>query len=366
MNHLEFLDILICPITKEKLNVHSFELTKEKRVKSGVLISKSGYTYPIINYVPRIFEGAWFFYKNKLMDFQKELLKLKINNELNLPTDNFKINVLPTLKRFQKEWEKHDVSGKTWGWSQSDRIKKYRDYMQLNDNQYEKKLFLDVGAGTGQLTVTLSKELKGIFIGVDLTPGIELGNEIAIKENNTNCYFVQASLMQLPFKEKLFDFIHASGVLHHTPNTEFAFKMVEKHTKVNGKFGAWLYRKGNEDIHLPLVPIIKNPSFQIIKGYKVRKYTTKLNPGLLYNLIFCYCAYFQVFYVLSKILKGTKHNQTIKERTTSIFDALAPTYAHKHTPEEVKNWFIKSNYSSLIVTDENAENGFNIVGTKKL
>ena len=59
MNHLEFLELLICPISKEKLCLHSFEVFEEKKVKFGVLISKSGYTYPIINYIPRIFEGAW-------------------------------------------------------------------------------------------------------------------------------------------------------------------------------------------------------------------------------------------------------------------------------------------------------------------
>jgi ubiquinone/menaquinone biosynthesis C-methylase UbiE/uncharacterized protein YbaR (Trm112 family) len=365
MNHFEFLELLICPISKEKLCLHSFELIEEKKVKFGVLISKSGYTYPIINYIPRIFEGAWLFYKDKLNDFQNKIIELEIDSELNKPSEDFNKNVLPTLKRFQKEWEKHVVSGKTWGWSQSDRIKKYREYMQLNENTYENKLFLDIGAGTGQLTLTLSKELKGTFIGVDLTPGIEKGNEIAQNNESVNCFFVQASLMQLPFKEQLFDYIHASGVLHHTPSTQFAFKMVEKHTKVNGKFGAWLYRKGNEDIHLPLIPIIKNPSFLIIKGYQIRKYTTKLNPGLLYNLIFCYCTYFQFFYRLSQIIKGKEHHQTIKERTTSIFDALAPTFAHKHTPEEVQNWFTNHNYSSLVMTDKDKRNGFNIVGTKQ-
>lgn len=360
MNHQEFLELVVCPISKEKLCLHSFEVFEEKKVKFGVLMSKNGYAYPIINFIPRIFEGAWLFYKDKLNSFQSQINKLKINEKLNIPSDDFKKNVLPTLKRFEKEWEKHKISDKTWGWSQSERIEKYREYMQLFDENYNGKLFLDVGAGTGQLTVTLSKKLKGTFIGIDLTPGIEKGNELAQKNKDVNCFFIQASLMQMPFKEKTFDYIHASGVLHHTPDTKYSFNMVEKNLKVKGKFGVWLYRYGSGDISLPLVPFTK----LIMDASILRKYTTKMNPTLLYKLIYTYSLIFHVFYKLNELLRKVKHAQTIKERVTSIFDALAPKYAHKHKVEEVKNWFKEKNYSNLIETDQNNKSGFNIVGTK--
>ena len=360
MKHRDFLNSLICPLTKEKLTTHSFELNDNDKIKYGILLSDSGHAYPVINYVPRLFEGAWLFYKDKLNSFQNQISKLKIDEKLNIPSNDFKKNILPTLKRFGKEWEKHKISDKTWGWSQSERIEKYREYMQLFDENYNGKLFLDVGAGTGQLTVTLSKELKGTFIGIDLTPGIEKGNELAQINKVDNCFFIQASLMQMPFKEKTFDYIHASGVLHHTPDTKYSFNMVEKNIKVKGKFGVWLYRYGSLDISLPLVPFTK----LILDVSILRKYTTKMNPTLLYKLIYTYSLIFQIFYKINELIRKVKHDQTIKERTTSIFDALAPKYAHKHKIEEVENWFKEKNYTNLIETDQNNKSGFNIVGTK--
>ncbi|OFY73218.1 MAG: hypothetical protein A2265_07870, partial [Bacteroidetes bacterium RIFOXYA12_FULL_33_9] len=326
------------------------------------LFSSQGIIYPIINQIPRVFDGSWDFYKNKFKTFEKELKEININPIINQPSYEFKKNILPTLVRFQKEWEKHSTSNKTWGLNQDERTLKYREYMQLFEKSYEEKLFLDLGAGTGQLTSTLAKELKGTFIGVDLAPGIEKAIGF-IKDQKYNCYFIQADLMKLPFKNDFFDYIHASGVLHHTPNTKKAFSKTSEFVKKNGKLGVWLYRLGSEDISLPLLPFINHKKF-IIKGSKIRKYTTTLNPSFLYAIIFSYSLFFHIFYKINSVVRHVKHTQTIKERATSIFDALAPPYAHKQSIEEVESWFKEQKFTDLVLTDIDNLSGFNLVGTK--
>ena len=42
---------------------------------------------------------------------------------------------------------------------------------------------------------------------------------------------------------------------------------------------------------------------------------------------------------LNELVRRRPHTQTIRERTTSLFDTLAPPYVHRHTPAEVSGWF---------------------------
>lgn len=367
------LDILVCPVTYEPFILIEVETVQEQdhlgnsydRIMTGFLVSSnSKMAYPILKGIPRLLKGAMFFYKKYLTDFNDCINKLDINPNSYLVEKEFINLYLPTLKSFGKEWKEHNVEGKTWGWSQPERLKKYMEYMNIQQGNFEGKLFLDVGAGSGQLTCTLAESLNCDIIGVDLTLGIQKGEMIRRSlKNKDKLFFIQANLMALPFKNQTFDYIHASGVLHHTPNTEKAFNSVEKYTKSGGKFGVWIYRTGIVEV-LPLIPFVRNKKF-ILKGTALRKITTKLNPTFLYVLIYLYAAYFHFFYKLNSIIRGKKHKQTIRERTTSLFDSLSPQFDHKHSPSELVRWFEDKDYTNLIETDQEEANGFNICAVKK-
>jgi ubiquinone/menaquinone biosynthesis C-methylase UbiE/uncharacterized protein YbaR (Trm112 family) len=366
---ISLLDIFVCPLSKGTLTAHLFKSNHDNTiVETGVLSSKEGRVYPIVKGIPRLFEGSWHYYKSEFNDFSEEIINMGIDVELNMPSTEFNKFYEPTLKRFNKEWGAHKLKGKTWGFTQQERTLIYRKYMQLENDHYLGKLFLDVGAGTGQLTVTLAKELKGTFIGMDLTPSIEKGqqlkNEINATGEQIEAYFVQANLMNPPIVSETFDYVHASGVLHHTPNTKDAFMAVENCVKKQGKYGVWLYRDDSPetDINLPLIPFVKNPKFALKRG--IRKRTTKMNPKVLFALTKGYVSYFHFFYKMNEYLRGKKHDQTISERVTSIYDALAPEFDHMHNFEEVSGWFTEKQYTNLILTDQENTNGFNVVGTK--
>jgi ubiquinone/menaquinone biosynthesis C-methylase UbiE len=234
--------------------------------------------------------------------------------------------------------------------------------MQIPLDDYSFKLFLDAGAGTGQLTCTIAEKMNCNIVGVDLTLGIIKGEYLRRSlKNKDNILFVQANIMELPFEKRVFDYIHSSGVIHHTPDTYKAFCSIEEYTKPGGKLGVWIYRKAETKI--PLIPFVKNPQLQLIES-KTRKITTKMNRRLLYVLIYIYSSIFHFSYKMNELLRGKKHNQTIKERTTSLFDALAPPYAHKHEPSELVSWFKEKGYKDLTETDQENTAGFNICAIK--
>jgi uncharacterized protein YbaR (Trm112 family) len=51
--HPQFVDLLMCPETREPLTLHAEQQQPNGFVVSGKLVSRSGKTYPIINGIPR-------------------------------------------------------------------------------------------------------------------------------------------------------------------------------------------------------------------------------------------------------------------------------------------------------------------------
>ena len=85
---------------------------------------------------------------------------------------------------------------------------------------------LDAGCGAGFATsawMTDDWNRDGAeWVGVDISQAIDVARERLGAFPGT--HFVQADVMQLPFRPETFDAIISEGVLHHTPSTERALK----------------------------------------------------------------------------------------------------------------------------------------------
>ena len=80
--------------------------------------------------------------------------------------------------------------------------------------KYSVKKVLDLGCGSGWLSIFISKygfEVTGIDIA---EPAIELG-KLWAKEDNANVNFLVGDLLNLPFKEDSFDAVVCNSVLEH-------------------------------------------------------------------------------------------------------------------------------------------------------
>lgn len=366
----ELIKILVDPFSKEsfKLFVFESEIIKYdshnefEDIYAGVLLNSDNVGYPIIRGIPRLFAGAFSLFIRDFKNYRNKISALKLDPATFVIPKEFEKLYLPTLARFQKEWLNHNIDEKTWGLTQKERINKLIEYLSITKSDFNDKLYLDLGCGTGQLTCTTAKELNCNAIGLDLSCSIERGEIIRRSlfcRNRIN--FIQANLVFPPFKENSFDIIHSSGVLHHTPDTKNSFDKIQVLTKSGGKLGIWLYRKGYSK--LPIIPFV-NPEKFGIRSDKIRKYSWKLNPSLLYTTILLYVSIFHFMYKVNSIIRGVEHTQTIKERVTSLFDSYAPPFVHRHDPGEVKNWFKKTGYIEIIETDNENSAGFNISGTK--
>ena len=347
------------------------ELTKEgtsfEDIECGILYTLQGFHYPVIDGIPRMLPNPQKLFPGFYSKWKAELHKIP---ELKLSTVSgsslqFITDYQPTLKRFGREWKKHNLEGLTWGLDQETRISHFLTYMDISKEELKNKLILDAGAGSGQLTCKLAN-YGCTIVGIDLSPSIEEGwrNRKKFSPGNyQNILLVQGNLMNPPFPANTFELIHSSGVLHHTPDTKKAFFKVSDLCKPGGKFAVWLYSI-NEGSFLPVFPFISK-RFLSVNTKTLRKFTPKLPAAFLYNSILTYVFIHHSFYKLNTLLRGRKHEQTVRERVTSLFDCLAPPFVWQHDPEDVMRWFKMSGYTEIKDCSIPGDpDGFNICGVK--
>lgn len=110
-------------------------------------------------------------------------------------------------------------------------------------SDYRGQRVLDIGCGPGWVSVQYA--LAGAEVNsVDLTPR-------AIELTKLHCDYKKVSVKakvgsaeQLPFEDNSFDLVVASGVLHHTPDTQTALREACRVAVPGGAGKITLYRKG--------------------------------------------------------------------------------------------------------------------------
>ena len=368
------IDILACPDCGSELRLTEFELNRETDengksiddIEEGILLSRCGAAYPIIEGVPRLLEGALFVHEAFRSKWSKELHDLQALSDraLTPPSNEFRSIIEPTLKRFEKEWKEHPLEERTWGLNQDTRIEHSLRYLGWTRDEIKGKFVLDAGAGTGQLSCSMAT-LGCEVVGIDLSPAVVRGwklRHVYAKSRKTNVHIVQGNLMKLPFRKQVFDGVMSQGVLHHTPNTQQAFKVLAQTVRNGGSLGVWLYNEAEG--YLPLVPLSRSHRTSV-RMSTLRRLTPKLPPSLLYGSLVLYASVFQGFYRVNSVLRKRKHDQTVRERATSLFDSLAPPYVWRHTRHEVIDWFATADFVDIRETTiPDDVDGFCITGRR--
>ena len=96
---------------------------------------------------------------------------------------------------------------------------------------YDKKI-LEVGCGTGQLSVYFSIGNNNLIVAMDATlESLKIAKEFSKKNNINNINFLNADIFEDVLQDEHFDFIWCNGVLHHTKNPYQAFKVLSKSLK---------------------------------------------------------------------------------------------------------------------------------------
>ena len=174
---------------------------------------------------------------------------------------------------------------------------------------YNKKV-LEVGCGTGQLSIFFSIGNNNEIVGFDPTiQSLNLAKSFVEKNEIKNIEFVNADIFDDVLVDDYFDFIWCSGVLHHTKNPYQAFEVISKSLKRDGYILLGLYNK------IGRIRTI------------LRKYLSKIF-GLKFLEIF------------DPTLKNLKISDA--ERKSWIKDQYLHPIESLHTLDEVLDWFKKN------------------------
>jgi len=250
------------------------------------------------------------------------------------------------VKSFSKEWLIHR---KTQLDSYSGTDESSRTFYTKTGflrSELEGKRVLDVGCGMGRFIEVVLKAGASEIIGVDLSDAVQAATDNF--RGNNNVTILQADLHELPFPDESFDIIYAIGVLHHTPDTEKAFKSLVRLLKPGGKIAIWVY---------PDQPF----SVWLYNRYTglIRMVTTRLPMGLLYRLCWLaipayYLRKLPVIGVLFRLLLPVSGHKIAKWRWLDTFDWYAPKYQHHHTSNQLLKWYIDS---GLLVENDDFYSG---------
>ena len=116
--------------------------------------------------------------------------------------------------------------------------KKFKDFVGF------RKKVLEVGCGTGQLSMFFSIGTNNEIVALDPTiESLRLANKFAVENNIKNVKLVNADIFDEVLKENYFDFVWTNGVLHHTKNPKKAFEITIKSLKNEGYILVGLYNK---------------------------------------------------------------------------------------------------------------------------
>jgi ubiquinone/menaquinone biosynthesis C-methylase UbiE len=142
---------------------------------------------------------------------------------------------------------------------QAEESREYRHALYEKVDLKNKKEILDVGCGTGAVTLDLAQSTNGNVVGIDIDPEKFKEAEKALS-NIANIKLMKADVLDLPFPDETFDLVVFTVVLIYIKDQQKALNEMARVTKTGGIVMATLepdyasYISYPED---PIAPLVK-------------------------------------------------------------------------------------------------------------
>lgn len=238
---------------------------------------------------------------------------------------------------------------------------------------------LDAGCGAGFATsawmVPGWNRSGAEWVGVDISAAIDVAHERLAACGGT--HFVQADVLELPFRSESFDAIISEGVLHHTPSTERALKALVPLLRSGGELMVYVYRRkapirefADDYVRERLAELAPSEAWEALRpltrlGQALAELETEVevteDVPLLGIPAGRYDVQRLVYWHVAKLFWNAE--MTFEENNHVNFDWYAPRYAWRHTEDEVRRWYEESRVDVTWLHVHEA--GFTVRGTKR-
>lgn len=234
-----------------------------------------------------------------------------------------------TSETFGFQWTTFDVSNRI----EDEQI--FAEKTGLPPDAFAGKLVLDAGCGGGRYA-RLAGEAGADVVALDLSAAVQHARQLTASLPNVTV--VQGHLFHPPLASQSFDIVYSIGVLHHTPDTERAFRSIARLVKPGGHLAVWLYRR--------------NTLIQEILNSGARAVTTHLPVGAVLALsrVGAVLGGIPVIKHLNKVLNFSSHERW-RTRVCDTFDWYAPPYQFHHSVPELTRWFEEEGFVDLRILD---------------
>jgi SAM-dependent methyltransferase len=239
----------------------------------------------------------------------------------------------------------------------------------------DRDFVLEVGSGSGFNTRFAAEHCRGKVFAADLSAAAD--TTFGKTRHLRNCAVIRADLMDLPFRDALFDLVIADGVLHHTPSTEAAMRALYLKVKPGGQLFFYVYKK-------------MGPARQFCDEY-IRSAFGRLSPGACLEACRALTEMGRELSRLDARITLTKPvellgipagthdvqrllyynfvkcfwNDAFDFETNNMinFDWYHPHHAWQHTEQEVEGWLVGLGVRDYKFNDANP-NGISVLLTK--
>jgi SAM-dependent methyltransferase len=193
-----------------------------------------------------------------------------------------------SMKFGKKDWFKGGASDTSMGEDYEGKsVKDHKYFVKVKSMRFinlvnkqfgrtDKLSCVDLGCGTGETCVWLSKHFKRV-VGVDYAPGMI---ELARRRNIKKCNFHLADSSKLDFREGSFDVAVFFNVIHHIESKEKLFRAISEARRIVKKGGLVAVVDMN-----PFNPVTRRvintneiDSAVSLGGFKKGKFPTTLTP----------------------------------------------------------------------------------------
>jgi SAM-dependent methyltransferase len=242
-----------------------------------------------------------------------------------------------TREAFERQWvwqkAGHFEDKTIYGQPEDEEMSDFKSAFNLSDlGALSERVVLDAGCGSGRLTSNIGREAKNSrVVGIDISGSARVAYNRC--RDLPNVHIIQCDLRQSPFRPGSFDYVWCEGVIHHTPSSLQSFGRLDDLLSSEGMLYIWVYPN-----------YIRSP-YRMARDILWRPYAmpAKAVYCVSWLLAFPLCATCKCL----RLAKLVKRDRKLRTLVFQFFDNLSPEFQHRHSREEVHDWFESHDYGEV-------------------